>query len=117
VDSTEVHHWIRALFQIVIGMFPVENYSAFQARIRKGKKKTIDLRHGFVVFFGWVMIFFFDGDLNLHRVESTILFTSLGGCCFVSLGPISFFSCILVELVTFLWILPWIHHPLGSEYV
>ena len=38
VASAEVHHWIRALFQIVIGMFPVENYSAFQARIRKGKK-------------------------------------------------------------------------------
>lgn len=33
VDFDGVHHWIRALFQIVIGMFPVENYSAFQDEI------------------------------------------------------------------------------------
>lgn len=33
VDFDGVHHWMRALFQIVIGMFPVENYAAFQDEI------------------------------------------------------------------------------------
>ena len=42
-------------------------------------KKKVDLRHGFVVFFGWVMMFF-DGDLD-HRVESPS-YSPAWGCVF-----------------------------------
>ena len=65
----EVHHWIRALFQIVIGMFPVENYSAFQAK-SKMKQKTQpgdSSRNLFIPWFGGHQPPLFSGHVFTHH--------------------------------------------------